>query len=258
MKFIRTYIFLLVPIVMSSICAFGQDFLITAKGDTLQGDIKPLLYATDKKVQITEPGKKKVIYPLFKIKSYTLKGETFQPVKGPSGYTFMKLLKSGYLSLYAFQSENQVNFDGTYLLKKDGNGMELPNLSFKKGMKKFLEDCPEVANKIEGDELNKKDLDKIIDQYNSCIENRTVNHEKIIATRVERSKTISAWDVLEEKIKTQPDFDGKGNALEMVGEIKSKISASQKIPNFLLEGLKSSLKSEVFKPELENALKEVN
>ena len=257
MKSAPTNIFIL-SLVLSSLCSFGQDFLVTTKGDTLRGEIKPLVYGTDKKVQVTEAGKKKVVYSIFQVKSYSLKGETYQPVKGPSGYTFMKLIKSGYLSLYAFQSDNQVNFDGTFLLKKDGDGIELPNLSFKKGMKKFLDDCPAVVGKIDSDELNKKDLDKIIDQYNSCIENRTVDHEKIIAKRTEQSKNMTAWDVLEAKVKTQPDFEGKNNALEMIGEIKGKISSSQKIPNFLLEGLKSSLNGEVFKTELENALKEVD
>jgi hypothetical protein len=257
MKSAPTYIFIL-SLVFCSFCSFGQDFLVTTKGDTLRGEVKPLVYGSDKKVQITETGKKKVTYPLFQVKSYSLKGETYQPVKGPSGYTFMKLIKSGYLSLYAFQSENQVSFDGMYLLKKDGDGMELPNLSFKKGMKKFLDDCPVVADKIDSDELNKKDLNKIVDQYNSCIENRTVDHEKIIAKRTEQNKNMTAWDVLEAKVKTQPDFEGKNNALEMIGEIKSKISSSQKIPNFLLEGLKSSLTGEEFKTELENALKEVD
>jgi len=257
MRSALVHIFMLC-LVLSPFYSFAQDFLVTAKGDTIQGEIKPLLYGVDKKVQITEPGKKKTIYSLFQVKSFSIKGETYQPVKGPAGYTFMKLIKPGYLSLYTFQSENQANFDGTYLLKKDGQGMELPNLSFKKGMKKFLGDCQAVADKIEQDELNKKDLEKIVDEYNSCIQNRTADHEKIIAKTTEQTKSMTVWDVLEEKIKTQSDFEGKNNALEMIAEIKSKIATSQKIPNFLLEGLKSSLNGDVFKTELENALKEVN
>jgi len=98
MKSAPLYIFIL-SLVLSSFCLFGQDILVTTKGDTLRGEVKPLIYGTDKKVQITEAGKKKAIYSLFQTKSYSLKGETYQPVKGPSGYTFMKLIKSGYLSI---------------------------------------------------------------------------------------------------------------------------------------------------------------
>jgi hypothetical protein len=252
------YIFITFFAILFHSVAFAQDILVTAKGDTIKGEIKPLTYGVDKKVQVVEPGKKKVIYTIFQIKSFSFKGETFQPVKGPNGYTFMKLIKSGYLSLFAFQPENQVTYDGAYLLKRDGTGIEVPNLTFKKGMRKFLDDCPAVENRIENDELNKKDLYQIIDQYNACVDGRSATQQKVVNAKIEQTKKISAWDVLEEKVKTEPDFEGKSNALEMIGEIKSKISTSQKIPNFLLEGLKSSLNQDVFKTELENALKEVN
>ena len=85
-------------------------------------------------------------------------GEVFQPVKGPYGYTFMKLVKSGYLSLLSFQPENQSSYDGMWLLKKDGDGIEVPNLTFEKGMKKFLSDCPALVKKIDNDVYNKKRL----------------------------------------------------------------------------------------------------
>jgi hypothetical protein len=51
---------------------------------------------------------------------------------------------------------------------------------------------------------------------------------------------------------------GKSNALDMIAEIKSKVGRSEKIPNFLIDGLKSTLTQDVFKTELENALKEIN
>ncbi len=254
----KPYIFLTLSVILFSSSTFAQDYLITQKGDTLKGEIKPLAYGVDKKVQLTEAGKKKVVYPFFSVKSFSYKGEIFQPVKGPDGYTFMKLLKSGYLSLLSFQSANQVTYDGQYLLKRDGAGTEVPNLSFKKVMKKFLDDCPLVADKIDNDELNKKNLAQIVDEYNVCIDSHSIDHKKVIATRNEQIKKVSAWDLLEEKVKTQPDFEGKANALEMINEIKGKISTSQKIPNFLVDGLKNSLKEDVFKVELENALKEIN
>jgi len=44
----------------------------------------------------------------------------------------------------------------------------------------------------------------------------------------------------------------------MIAEIKGKVARSEKVPNFLIEGLKSTLTQEVFKTDLENALKEIN
>jgi len=246
---------------------FGQDYVITIQGDTLKGEVKALTYSTDKKVQITEPGKKKVVFPFFKVKVFTIEDELYQPMKGPDGYTFMKVIKTGYLSLYAFQMKNQTGFDGMYLAKLDGSGMEVPNLTFKKGMKKFLDDCPSVTYKIENDQLNKRDLHKIVDEYNECVKAPAVVHTPaapvvaapVVAAPAPVEKSSSAaWNTLEEKVKAQPDFEGKADALEMIGEIKSKMAASQKVPNFLIEGLKTSLNQDVFKTELENALKEIH
>ena len=58
-------------------------------------------------------------------------------------------------------------------------------------------------------------------------------------------------------VKAAADFDGKPNALEMIQEIKGKIERSEKIPNFLVDGLKSVLKDDSFQPALANALKEI-
>lgn len=251
------YFFTLCAILMSS-GVFAQDYIVTIQGDTIIGEVKPLTYGPDKKVQVTEPGKKKVVYPFFKIRSFTLASEVYQPVKGPQGYTFMKLLKSGFLSLYAFQSTNQNLYDGQYLFKKNGEGIEVPNITFKKGMKRFLDDCPEVAGKIDTDVLNKKDLHQIVDEYNNCIQNITATSHKVAESKPIPSKIMDAWNSLESKVRSQSDFPEKDSALEMIGEIKNKISTSQKIPNFLIEGLKNSLSREEFSAELDSALRTLN
>jgi len=252
------HIFLLIIILLVYKCADAQDFVVTSKGDTLMGEVKPLFYGVEKKVQLNQKDKKKVVYPMFQVRSFLYKGELYQPVKGPDGYTFMKLQKSGYLSLYSYQLPNQVTFDGQYLLKLDGKGTEVPNISFKKAMEKFLSDCPSVAEKLDNGDYSKKDLHKIIDEYNACIDANTVDHGKIIAEQQVHQEVIGVWDVLEGKVKAEPDFEGKSNALDMISEIKGKVARSEKVPNFLVEGLKSALTQETFKPELENALKTIN
>lgn len=251
-------VFLLVILLSATIIGNAQDYVVTSKGDTVTGQVKPLMHGVDKKVQVTGEDKKKTVYPMFQIRAFRYKNDTYQPVKGPEGYVFMKLEKAGYLSLYSFQLPNQVSFDGSFLLLRDGKGMEVPNLSFKKFMKNFLEDCPDVVARINNGDLGKKELHQIIDEYNICVDQKTIDHNKIIAEKQVQGKIITSWDVLEEKVKSQEDFEGKNNALEMIQEIKNKIAASEKIPNFLLEGLKSTLTQDVFKIELENALKETN
>jgi len=253
------HIFLLLLLLLVYKCTNAQDFLVTSKGDTVIGQIKPLLYGVDKKIQITPEGaKKKTVYPMFQVKQYRYKDAIYQPVKGPDGYTFMKVLISGYLSLYNYQLPNQSTFDGMYMMKLDGKGMEVPNITFKKAMKNFLEDCPEVVEKIDNGDFSKKDLNTIIAEYSQCVDARTIDHAKVIAEQDAQAHQMTAWDTLEAKVKSEPDFEGKQNALEMIAEIKGKIAKSEKIPNFLIEGLKSSLPGDTFKVDLDNAIKEIN
>jgi hypothetical protein len=251
---IHFILFLLLLLVYQ--CTSAQDFLVTIKGDTLLGTVK-ILYGPDKKVQVAQKGKSKTTLHLFQVSYYNQAGEIFKPVKGPAGYTFMKLVKSGYLSLYAFQMENQTTYDGMFLVKKDGQSLEVPNLNFKKMLKGYLSDCPDIVIKIDQGEYPKKDLEKLIDDYNACIENKSVSIQKATAVTAEKTKKINSWDVLEEKVKAQSEFEGKTNALEMITEIKSKISKGEKVPNFLLEGLKSSLPQPELQEFLQSALTEI-
>jgi hypothetical protein len=217
-----------------------------------------MLYGVEKKVQYKGPDNEKAVYSILRVSAFYYREETYQPIKSPYGVTFMKLKKPGYLSLYSFQLPDQTNFDGLYLARKDGTGQEVPNLSFKKYMKNFLEDCPTVVAKIDAGELGKRDLNQIMDEYNQCIENNTIDHEEAIATQAEHDRVLGAWDVLEEKVKSSEALDSKTTVLEMISEIKSKISKSEQIPNFLINGLKQHLSADEFKIALENALKELN
>lgn len=238
-------------------CASAQDYVVTAKGDTIHGEIKPLLYGAEKKIQVNQPGGKK-IFSILDTKQFRYKDELYFPVKGPSGYAYMKLIKGGYLSLYAFQPTGQTSYDGLYLLKMDGSSMEVPNLGFKRQMGRFLEDCENVSQMIEEGSLSRRELDQVIDLYNECIDKKSSKLEIAIAQRKENNIKVSAWDNLEDEIKEHADFEGKATSLEMIAEIKNKLSRSEKIPNFLLEGIKSMLASQAdLKPELEKALEDI-
>ncbi len=92
--------FLVLLAAAASVPCLSQDHIVTIQGDTIVGEVKALAYGPDKKVQIIEPGKKKTVYQFFKIRSFSIDNQVYQPVKGPDGYTFMKLIKPGYLSLF--------------------------------------------------------------------------------------------------------------------------------------------------------------
>jgi len=237
---------------------YSQDYIVTAKGDTLKGEVKPVTYGLNPNVQFKDVNKKKTIYPIVQVKAFFYKKEIYHSVKGPNGYAFMKLKKAGYLSLYAFQLPNQMMFDGQYLTKLDGTGIEVPNLGFKKFMTPYLSECTAVSEKIDKGTFGKRDLNEIIDEFNACIENRTADYSKQLSEKEVQTKKANSWDSLEKKIKALPDFEGKSNALDMITEVKGKISRGEKVPNFLTEGLKNILNPTELKADLENAMQELN
>jgi hypothetical protein len=251
------HILLFLLLMLAYQCAKAQDYVVTLKGDTIYGRIKVHAYGPEKKVQVATVDGEKNAYSILQIRSFNLKGEKYAPVRAASGYVFMKLIKEGYLSFYAFQLPNQVTYDGQYLLKKDGHGIEVPNLAFKKIITRYLEDCEAVTSKIESGELGRNSIEKIVDAYNLCITGKTNNQPQAVVQKTQQSKKLDAWAALEEKVKDNPDFEGKSDALEMITEIKSKIEKEEKIPNFLVEGLKSNLSNTALSEDLDNALKEL-
>jgi hypothetical protein len=63
---------------------------------------------------------------------------------------------------------------------------------------------------------------------------------------------------LEDKVNAQADFPEKANALDMIREIKNKVSKNEKVPNFLTEGLKNAVAETPLKDDVDNALKQLN
>lgn len=251
------YTLSVVLLTLSAQLAGAQDYLLTARGDSLTGEVRPLLYGPEQKVQLISGDRDKTTFSIFQVREFSSEGDIYHPVRGEKGYQFMKLLRPGYLSLYAYQMENQTRFDGMYLKKLDGESLAVPNLGFKKYMSRFLEDCPSVVALLENGDLGKKDVAGVVDAYNACVQARTVDHDRILANREEQSTKISAWITLEKKIR-EKDFSEKNDALEMVAEIRKKIQRQESIPNFLLEGLKNSLRSTGLSAELDQAIAELN
>lgn len=236
----------------------AQDFIITTKGDTLRGKVKITSAGLESRIQLISSTKERSSYTIFQVKEASIGNQRFHPVKLGQSFIYMKLLKEGYLSLYGYQVENQSSYDAQYLLKKDGKGMEVPNLTFKKNMAKFLAECPTVVTDIESGKTGKGDIAKIIDAFNLCIESNT---KQSIAPQpkipVVSSSVLESWNMLEQKVK-ESSLSEKADAIEMIADIKAKLLRREKIPKFLTEALKASLSSDsTLTNELQQALKGV-
>lgn len=248
-SFIQILLLILMLVVYH--CSHAQEYVVPLRGDTLKGDVRPAGIGITQRVQVVGEDGKKKSFGVTEVREFKYKEDVYRPIKGLNGYVFMKLVKDGYLALYAFQPENQTNYDGRFLMRKDGSGMEVPNLTFKKSTTKFLGDCPSVAEKIERGDLGRRDIETIVSEYNSCITKNTT--EVAVET-----KKLDPLDALEQKVKGKAAFEGQTDALDMIAEMKKKVQRKEKVPNFMVEGLKSTLATQTdLSTELDAALKEL-
>jgi hypothetical protein len=227
---------------LSTTILFSQtDFAITSKGDTLRGRVKLLTYDILDRVQVTVDKKKKV-YTALEVKSIFTDGVTYHTVKYDKGYRYMKLIKSGFLSLYGFRLPNQSSYDGQYLLKKDGTGMEIPNLTFKKSMANFLSGCDEVESRIKSGDLGRRDIDQIIDRYNSCLQFKTEKKIEIAPepTPIESEKMVGVNSLIS-KVETAAEFTNKTDVLDLLKDLRSKVGRNEILPNYLTKDIKNYL-----------------
>lgn len=257
-----TQILLILLFLLGYTLGNAQDYIVTIKGDTLRGKVKyfnnmGVKYSnnTSKYLQLIPKEGKKSTYGVLQIISFRMNDEIYHTIKFEQGYTFMKLLNSGYLSLYAFQQENQTTWDGRYFVKKDGGLLDIPNIGFKKRVPKFLADCPAVVAKIESGELSRAKLTQLLEEYNACVETKNTS---LLAVK-KSSAGNTTWTDLESAVKALPEFDKKSDALEMIREVQSKVSKNENIPSFLINGLKDSLKDQsTVKEKLDLALEALN
>lgn len=221
------------------------DYVVTIKGDTLWGKVRyynnsgvKYTGSSSKYVQLTPVEGKKSTHDILKTISFKMDNEIYHTIKFDEGYTFMKLIKTGYLSLYGYQMENQTTWDGRYFVKKDGALLDIPNLGFKKRVPRFLADCPDVVKDVESGVLGRSDLSKLVDAYNACID------WKSNPKPLKESPAGGAWADLATAVTSLPDFDKKTDAMEMIREVQSKVSKNEAVPSFLINGLKDALKEQ--------------
>ncbi len=215
------------------------DYVIQLSGDTLKGSLKILDYQQVDRVQI-KTDKEKIILTALQVRALRKNNILYRPVRYDNSVRFMKVLMDGYLSLNAFNQANQSLWDGRYLTKRDGTGIEVPNLTFKKSLGSFLSDCGDIKKRIEDGELGRGDLEKIIDLYNACIQANTGSGSKTTPSVAIESEKVLAVKNLITKVEAE-NFATKKDALDILTDMQSKVSKNESIPNYLIDGLKSSL-----------------
>ena len=224
---------------LMSVSAGAQSgYLVTTKGDTVKGEIKILSYDLIDRVQLTDLGKK-TIFSAMQLLSIGIDKTVYQPVRYENTIRFMKLLKGGFLSYYAYNTSGQNSWDGRYLTKKDGTGMEVPNLSFKKTIARYLSECAEVKTRLEKGDLSRKDIEQIVDLYNTCLHTKEDVASRPPITTFDTDKVLAVNNLIA-KVEKE-NFVTKKDALDALKDVQSKVSKNETVPNYLMDGLKSFL-----------------
>lgn len=226
------------------VCNGQDDYLVTLQGDTLRGKIK--LFTFDRKldrVQVVTTEKKQEFTAL-EVRFLRFGNENFTTQRSHEGFKFMKQLVKGYLSLYAFQPENQNTYSGRQLVKLDGSTLEVPNLRFRAVMADFLAECPEVSEQVKKAELGRNELEKIIEEFNDCLATMPaiIDEEKPMSTAA-RDKLNLIKD-LRSQVNKLDKFAGKSDAQDLLNDIAQKLRGNQVIPNYQKEALKELLGSQ--------------
>ena len=260
MKSITRFFIPAISLVCHSMVLAQTDYIVIAKGDTLHGEVKILTYDLLDRVQLLADKKKKT-YTAVQVRSIFVDNEVYHPQRFDNSIRFMKLIKKGYVSMYLFRPANQMMYDGRFLIKMDGKSLEVPNIGFKKLISSFIEDCPEVFTKVKNEELKRGDLDKIINEYNQCITNKTkapsVTAYPIITPPMDVVITdkTEAIKNLQSKVAALENLMDKKDVLDLLSDISDKASKEKAIPNYQLEALKGYLNSnEAVKAELEKVI----
>jgi hypothetical protein len=239
-----------VGLIFFSLTTHAQDYVVTQKNDTLRGKANIQTYGPIDHVQVVGPDKKKKVLTATQVTTVYLNNEKYNPVRTAYGYRMMKLVRPGFVSLYLGRratgpSDTGFYYDTKFLVKRDGNSIEVPSLSFKKTIGNFLNECASIKHKIDKEDLGRGDLDQIIAEYNACIEEQTL--ESKVKPPLENSDPkVLQLKALEARVQAS-SLAGKNDALEILKDVIDKVKMQQNISKYQLDGLRTILKES---PEL--------
>ncbi len=236
----------------------AQDHIVTHIGDTIKGKARIMSYDLLDRVQVATADKKKM-YTAKDVREIVIEGITYHPIQVDNAIRFMQLAIPGYLRLYYFRIGSSASYDGRYLVKRDGAKMELPNLGFKRALADFLSDDAALSEKIKKGEYSKKNIEQIIAEYNAYVERNTTAQAENRNVVASSNQKLPPIEQLRKNVEGQPEFEGKGDALDLIDDVIAKVKTGQPIPKYLLDGLHKYLDNIApVKADLDQAMQAVN
>lgn len=216
--------------------AAQNDYLVTLKGDTLRGNVQIHSYDAMDRASVRIDGRKKV-FTATEVRHVYIDSARYVAVQFGNTIQLMRVIRPGYLTLYAYKLPDQNTFDGRLLVKMNGSKLELPNIQFKRILSKFLEDCEPTAQKVNNGDWGRSEIGAIVDDYNECV--KKANQKTVVAASSSSPVTEAIYEL---KLKVGSSSIGaKKDVLDLLSAMDTKARLSEPIPAYLREGLKSYL-----------------
>lgn len=223
--------------IFASSVAFSQDYIVTLKSDTLRGEVKLLSYDLLDRVQLSQNKKKSTLTAL-QVRTVFIKGELFAPVKLENTIRMMKIIRGGFLSLYAYRAPGQAGFDTRILQRLGQKSFEVPNIGFKKIVGDLVEDCTSVYEQVKSGNFDRGNVEELVDQYNACIGSA---NEKRIADAVSATTPVAELiDQMKSKVSAS-DLTNKSDVNDLLTSIGDRYKKGEPVPVYMKEGLKGYL-----------------
>jgi len=236
-------VFFSVGLFFLSMCAGAQiDYVLTLQGDSIAGKVTLNSTSVVDRVQINT-GTGKVNLTAMQVKEVNIGKEIFEPVQLGDRIRFMKLIKSGYMSLYAYKVEREPDYAGKLVRKLDGSYLDIPILTFRGALVNFLKECYDVSEKVKSKELGRNELPLIVDMFNDCMKDKT--ESRFNASKAEISRDNKRLFIMEFIRKIDASgIENKGEVTQILNDMLSKVESNQVVPRYQIEALKEYLKGE--------------
>ncbi|MEM7110001.1 MAG: hypothetical protein AAF519_17370 [Bacteroidota bacterium] len=226
----------------SSLALAQSDEVYLTSGDTLRGRVDILLpdeYFEE--ITLKSDGEKR------RLKSFQMLGlktekVTYRIIKFGTKYRIMEEVMKGYLGLYRFRADNNYQFSSRFLYKATNEGMEVPNITFKKSVAEFVAECPAVQTGVNNKTYRNSNLKEMVDAFNACLTDTPQlieSEEEAIIEKQTRisSKELSLLQGIIDKLKSKVIDE---ELTTLLNDLKAKISKGEKVPGYLKSALKEA------------------
>ncbi|RED91744.1 hypothetical protein [Marinoscillum furvescens] len=201
------------------------DYAVLASTDTLYGKVTLLMPEnTTERITLTTE-EQEYTFAANQLLEVKKDDDYYKGVRFGDKYRLMKRLTKGYLTLFEYRYDDSFHFGAQYLLKANGDGMEVPNIAFRSNMSKFLEtECPGFAQKVANKAYKRSEVVQLVKDFNNSCTDRQ-------PTPLDPAKSN----------------DSLYDLATLLVDIQKRQASGEKIPAYMIQALESYADQDVNK-----------